>query len=263
MKTLIASTIAAFGAHAAFAVEQVDKNLIAPAPPPSSSYFRSNEWSVGFFGSYLGTYGENNQGIGNRAWGGGLEASYYYFKYLGLSVDGNAFNETPGDNFGGTLAGNLILRLPLDDYLPHFHLATYLFGGAGKFYSERVGIPSSTPGVKRYVARSGILADVGGGIEYRLNPSLGIFADARYNFAENARNEFITTRVGVRYAIPQFGQKFIDKEAAGDKKIPIVEAEDGGEHQNWAIHFECCRGLPRAAGVSFTLSGAPEPGPGR
>jgi len=48
---------------------------------------------------------------------------------LGLSVDGDAFNEIPGDNFGGTVTGNLILRLPLDDYLPNFHLAPYLFGG--------------------------------------------------------------------------------------------------------------------------------------
>jgi hypothetical protein len=34
----------------------------------------------------------------------------------------------PGDNFGGTVTGNLILRLPLDDYLPNFHLAPYLSG---------------------------------------------------------------------------------------------------------------------------------------
>ena len=229
MKTLIVLTIAAFGSHAAFAVEQVDKNFVAPVPSPPGSYFRSNELSVGVFGSYLGTYGANNQGIGDRAWGGGLEASYFYFKYLGLSIDGDAFNETPGDNFGGTVTGNLILRLPLDDYLPHFHLAPYLFGGAGKFYSERVGIPTSTPGFKRYVGRSGILADVGGGVEYRLTPSFGVFADARYNFAENPRNEFITTRVGVRYAFREFGQKSIEEEAAGDKKIEVVETENGGE----------------------------------
>jgi high affinity Mn2+ porin len=238
MKTLIVLTIAAFGSHAAFAVDQVDKNFVAPVPSPPGSYFRSNELSVGVFGSYLDTYGENNQGIGNRAWGGGLEASYFYFKYFGLSVDGNAFSETPGDNFGGTVTGNLIVRLPLDDYLPHFHLAPYLFGGAGKFYSEQVGIPTSMPGLKRYVGRSGILADVGGGVEYRLTPSFGVFADARYNFAENPRNEFITTRVGVRYAFPEFGHKLVDKQAAGDGKIPIVETENGGEHQNWAIHFD-------------------------
>ena len=95
------------------------------------------------FGSYLETYGKNNQGIGNRALGGGLEASYFYFKYLGLSVDGNAFNEIPGDNVGGTVTGNLILRLPLDDFLPTFHFAPYLFGGARQIYSEQVGLPTS------------------------------------------------------------------------------------------------------------------------
>jgi outer membrane protein with beta-barrel domain len=152
----------------------------------------------------LDTYRDSTQGIGNRAWGGGLEASYFYSKYLGLSVDGNAFSETPGNNFGGMVTGNLNLRIPLDDYLPGFHLAPYLFAGAGKFYSERAGIPTLRPGVKRYVGRTGVLPDVGGGIEYRFNPNLGIYADARYNFAGNPRNEFITTRIGVRYAFPSF-----------------------------------------------------------
>ena len=238
MKKFIAFSVVMFASYGAFAGEQADKDLTVPAPPPPASYFRSNELSVGAFGSYLDTYGENNQGIGNRAWGGGLEVSYFYFKYLGLSVDGDAFNEIPGDNFGATVTGNLILRLPLDDYLPNFHVAPYLFGGAGKFYSERVGLPTSTPGVQRYVGRSGILADVGGGIEYRFNPNLGIFADARYNFAENSRNDFITTRLGIGYAFLSFGQKSINEETPPNNKIPIIETENGGEHQNWAIHFD-------------------------
>jgi high affinity Mn2+ porin len=238
MEKLIALSVVMFAWHGAFAGEQTNNGLVAPTPLPSASYFRSNEFSVGGFGSYLDTYGENNQGIGNHAWGGGLEASYFYFKYFGLSVDGDAFNESPGDNFGGTVTGNLILRLPLDDYLPNFHLAPYLFGGAGRFYSERVGLPSSTPGVQRYVGRSGVLADVGAGMEYRFDPNFGIFADARYNFAENPLNEFITTRVGVRYALLSFGQKSIDQETPPKNKIPIIEPENGGEHQNWAIHFD-------------------------
>jgi high affinity Mn2+ porin len=233
---LIALSVVMFASYGAFAGEQIDNDLVAPAP--SASHFRSNEISVGVFGNYLDTYGENHQGIGDHALGGGLEASYFYFKYLGLSVDGDAFNEIPGDNFGGTVTGNLILRLPLDDYLPNFHLAPYLFGGAGRFYSERVGLPSSTPGVQRYVGRSGILADVGGGIEYRFNPNLGIFADARYNFAANSRNDFITTRAGIRYALPIFGQKSVDEETPPNNKTPIIETENGGEHQNWAIHFD-------------------------
>jgi high affinity Mn2+ porin len=238
MKTRIALTIAALGLRAAFAGEESGTNRVASSPQPPSSYFRSKELSVGVFGSYMPTYEEDNQGIGDHAWGGGLEASYFYFKYLGLSVDGDAFNEAPGNHFGGTLTGNLTLRLPLDDYLPNFHLAPYLFGGVGRFYSERVGIPTSTPGVKRYVGRSGVLADVGGGVEYRLTPSLGIFADARYNFAEKTRNEFITTRFGVRYAFAEFGPKSTDNEVADGKKIPVLEAKEEGEHQNWAIHFD-------------------------
>jgi high affinity Mn2+ porin len=235
---IVHAILVMFAWYGAFAGEQVKNDLVAPAPPPSASYFRSNELSIGVFGDYLETYGENNQGIGNHAWGGGLEASYFYFKYLGLSVDGDAFNESSGDSFGASVTGNLIFRLPLDDYLPNFHLAPYLFGGAGKLYSERVGLPSSTPGVQRYLGRSGVRADLGGGIEYRFNPNFGIFADARYNFGANPLNDFIMARVGVQYALPLFGQKSIDEETPPKNKIPIVETENGEEHQNWAIHFD-------------------------
>jgi high affinity Mn2+ porin len=256
MKEFIALTVVMFASYAAFAGEQMDKGPVAPTPLPAASFFRSNELSFGVFDSYLDTYGENDQAIGNRALGGGLEARYFYFKYLGLSVDGDVFNENPGDNFGATVTGNLILRLPLDDYLPNFHVAPYLFGGAGKFYSERVGFPTSTHGVKRYIGRSGIIADAGGGIEYRFNPNLGIFVDARYNFAGNPRNEFITSRVGLLYALPGFGQKSIDGETPRNSKIPLDETANGGEHQNWAIHFDAAEVIQGQPGFHSPYQGS-------
>lgn len=222
--------------YGAFAGQQTSND--GAGPVPSAGYFRSDEISIGVFSTYLDTSGENHQGIRNDASGGGLEAGYFYFKYLGVSVDGDALAEIPGGGFGGTVTGNLVLRLPLDDYLTSFHVAPYAFGGAGKFYHARVGLPSSTPGVQRYVERTGILADVGGGIEYRLNPNLGIFADARYNFSSNSRNDFITTRVGIRYALPGFGRESVEEATPPDKKVPVIETENAGEHQNWATHFD-------------------------
>jgi high affinity Mn2+ porin len=254
MKRFIAFTIVTLALLAASNGGQIDKDLVAPAPAPAASYFRSNEFSGGIFGGYLDGFGGNNQGIGNRAFGGGLEASYFYFKYLGLSVDGTAFNEIPGDNFGGTVMGNLILRLPLDDYIPNFHFAPYLFGGAGKFYSEEADLATSTPGVRRHVGRSGTIADVGGGIEFRVSPNLGIFADAGYNFAQNFPNDFITARVGIRYALPIFGQKAIDEEVPD--KVPIIKPENAGEHQNWAVHLDAVEVLQGQPGFHSPYEGA-------
>ena len=123
-------------------------------------------------------------------------------------------------------------------------LSVVVFASYEAFAGEQInnGLVAPTPlpsaSYFRYVGRSGILADVGGGIEYRFNPNFGIFADARYNFAENPLNEFITTRVGVQYALPSFGQKSIDEETPPNNKIPIIETENEGEHQNWAIHFD-------------------------
>jgi hypothetical protein len=83
MKKFIALSLVMFASYGAFAEEQTDKGLVAPAPPRPASYFRSNEFSGAIFGGYSDTYGGNNQGMGKRAFGGGLEASYFYFKYLG------------------------------------------------------------------------------------------------------------------------------------------------------------------------------------
>ena len=62
---LIALSVVMVASYGACAGEQINNDLVAPAP--SASHFRSNEISVGVFGNYLDTYGENHQGIGDHA----------------------------------------------------------------------------------------------------------------------------------------------------------------------------------------------------
>ena len=80
-----------------FAGEAVasSKEVVAPPPPPPISYFRSNEFSLGVFGSYGVGFYDNHRAIGEHAWGGGVDGEYFPLQYLGLAVEGNFFNEIP------------------------------------------------------------------------------------------------------------------------------------------------------------------------
>ncbi len=141
MKKLIALAVVAIASQvvSASAGEAVasSKEVAAPAPPPPpASYFRSNEFSLGLFGSYGWTYNNNTRGIGNHAWGGGIDGQYFPLQYLGFAIEGDFFNEVPGDFFGSTVTGNVILRYPLDINFPGLHLAPYAFGGVGGLFNQ-------------------------------------------------------------------------------------------------------------------------------
>ncbi len=115
MKKIIALAVVIFASQlvSTLAGEAVasSKEVVAPPPaPPPMSYFRGNEFSLGVFGSYGVSFGDNHRAIGDHAWGGGVDGQYFPLQYLGLAVEGNFFNELPGNFFGSTVTGNVILR---------------------------------------------------------------------------------------------------------------------------------------------------------
>ena len=209
MKRLLALTVVAVASHAisASAGEPISssKEVLAPAPPPPISYFRANEFSVGLFASYDWTRTGNVRAIGNHAWGGGIDGQYFPLRYLGFAVEGDFFNKVPGDFFGSTVTGNVILRYPLDDRFPGFHLAPYIFGGVGGVFNSnnaftRVATLGHARALNRRNTDDEVLGDGGAGLEYRFTPHIGLFSDFRYNFVNESKNNFMTTRIGLRFA---------------------------------------------------------------
>lgn len=209
MKKITALTLIAIASQvlSASAGEPVasSKEVVTPPPPPPISYFRSNEFSLGLFGSYGVSFNNNVRAIGDHAWGGGVDGEYFPLQYLGLAVEGNFFNELPGSFFGSTVTGNVILRYPLDTAFPGFHLAPYAFGGVGGIFNQNNALTRiATAGNQNRLNRSGaddeVLGDVGVGLEYRFTPHIGLFSDARYNFVNGPKNNFLGTRVGLRFA---------------------------------------------------------------
>jgi Outer membrane protein beta-barrel domain len=209
MKKLIALSVVAIALQvvSASAGEAVASSKeVVPPPPLPISYFRSNEFSLGLFGSYGWTYNNNSLGIGNHAWGGGVDGQYFPLQYVGFALEGDLFEEIPGDYFGATVTGNVILRYPLDIKFPGFHLAPYVFGGVGGLFNQTKNnafTQIATGGHAGPPSRSSddeVLGDGGLGLEYRFTPHIGLFSDVRYNLVNESRNNFLLTRFGLRFA---------------------------------------------------------------
>jgi hypothetical protein len=135
----------------------------------------------------------------------GIDGQYFPLQYLGFAIEGNFFNEIPGDFFGSTVTANVILRYPLDTKFPGFHLAPYAFGGIGGLFNQnntftRVATLGHAAQLNRRNTDDEVLGDGGVGLEYRFTPHIGLFSDIRYNLVNQSKNNFLSTRFGLRYA---------------------------------------------------------------
>ena len=119
MKRLISLAVMAIAAQAAavFAGEPIvsSKQVIAPPPAPSVSYFRGNEFDLGAFATYV--TGTNGGGSVHRqtvfddgttftlsssgspsGWGGGMDFTYFLpWKYAGFRVQGAGVDLSTGN----------------------------------------------------------------------------------------------------------------------------------------------------------------------
>ena len=174
------------------------KEVVAPSPLSPSSYFRANELDLGAFATY-GTRSDdqsNFRGIGNHAWGGGAEVSYFPLIWAGLRVQGAVINLIPGDNTAGIVRGDFLARYPLDLVWPNVHAAPYGIAGVGGLFSGYNGIRSN--GTLRF--NNSVLGDFGGGLEYRFTPHIGVFSEATWNVVDGPKNNFLQVNFGARFA---------------------------------------------------------------
>jgi hypothetical protein len=202
MKRLIALAVVAAVSQAitAFAgpPEVSGKKEVVPPPAPPPSFFRANELDLGAFATYGTKFGSGSsqRGIGNHAWGGGVDAAYFPWLYAGFRVQGSVVNLIPGDNTAGIITGSFILRYPLDLCWPNVHLAPYAIAGVGGLIDGYNGLRSD--GTLRRINR--VLGDFGGGLEYRFTPHIGLFGETTYNVVDESKNNFLQVNWGLRYA---------------------------------------------------------------
>lgn len=137
------------------------------------SLYRDHEASIAVFG-LAGVVTES--GPTNSGFGGGVEASYFFTKYIGLSLQGFAWDSSQAI-YG--MSGSVVFRYPIENC----GLAPYAFVGVG--YDAEPKEQGTAHG--------------GAGLEYRFTPNWGVFTDGRYVAAWDT-NDYVQIRTGVRYA---------------------------------------------------------------
>lgn len=80
-----------------------------------------------------------------------------------------------------------------------------MFGGVGGLINSNNALTRVTTfGQAHRLNRSNmddeVLGDGGAGLEYRFTPHIGLFSDVRYNLVDGPKNNFLSTRFGLRYA---------------------------------------------------------------
>jgi hypothetical protein len=199
-----------------------DKEIKQVVPPPCPEWYRDTEWNVSIWGTYLftGPDWEDDEYIqADHAWGGGLDAKYFFHRYFGVGVEGWAVNanrqdlDVSGigpvvtiddeDRFVGALKGTFTLRYPI----PCSRFAPYAFVGAGAIFgggeSDEVLIGGAGAPVFTTVHHDGdteFLGQVGAGFEVRLTPKIGWINDFSWNFVTRDNSDFGMVRSGINFA---------------------------------------------------------------
>jgi len=165
------------------------KEMKQVAPPPCPQWYADNEFNVSLWGTYLFT-GNNWQDDrylqSDHAWGGGIDAKYFFHRYFGVGIEGwmvnsrqareNDFADFSDDIFQqtfshvnkgiGAVLGTLTLRYPI----ACTRFAPYVFGGGGgifgggqrpinRFFRER------EPGDRPVTGPGGLISNGGEGFD--------------------------------------------------------------------------------------------------
>ena len=171
---------------------------------PVEELYRANEFDVSIYGAvglgrvdhYTTTetslYSIPNVGIQKNAttitstttkhyvhdaFGGGVEADYFFTRYFGLGVEGDWL---AGHDAISSVAGNLIGRYPFENGT--WGWAPYAFvGGGGQWDSQSAGF-----------------GQVGAGLDVRFKSHWGIFTDARW-VLHDVYIDYALIRLGLRF----------------------------------------------------------------
>jgi hypothetical protein len=202
-KYIITGVMAAVAATSAFAGTTTASKEVAPVEAPC--LFRDNELQLDMFG--LGDFYRGNFDMSGRpAWGGGLGLNYFFSRFVGIGIEQDLYgrnskgNGAQGNDFGYTrwaTIGNLFVRYPICS----MNLAPYLMVGGGANYGNVGGGYVNQGGRPNKLAGQGF-GHVGGGLEYRVTETIGLFSDARYLFSgvSGLPNNQLMWRYGLRFA---------------------------------------------------------------
>jgi hypothetical protein len=203
-----------------------DKEIKQVAPPPCPEWYADTEWNVNLWGAYLFTgndWRDDEYIEADHAWGGGLDAKYFFHRYFGIGIEGfgaearretfdvanhpTIINEHGHDTrIIGALLGTFTLRYPLQCS----RFAPYIWGGGGAIFDggERDEIVSDGFGgnlaplfhTVHHGAETEGIGQVGAGFEVRFTRHIGWTNDFSWNFVTRDNSDFGMVRSGINFA---------------------------------------------------------------
>jgi hypothetical protein len=217
-------------ASAAFAGTETysGKEMKQVAPPPCPQWYADNEFNLSLWGTYVftGNQWRNDRYLeADHAWGGGGDLKYFFHRYFGVGIEGwavnarqlhqdvvvdlseGAFQSSSENNVVGAALGTLTLRYPI----PCTRFSPYIFGGGGGIFGggqKRVDRRASETGegfdeletVGHTDGQTRAIGQVGGGMEVRFTPHIGLVSDFSWNFVDGPNNNFGMVRTGLNLA---------------------------------------------------------------
>jgi hypothetical protein len=199
-------------------------------PPPCPEWYADREFNVGLWGTYVFTGNEwrNDRYMeADHAWGGGIDLKYFFWRYIGVGVEGWAVDARQArqdvfadfsdgifqssvhheSNAVGSVLGTLTLRYPI----PCTRFSPYIFGGGGAIFGggqRPRNVLVAEPGEGFDIvetqghtdSETRAIGQVGGGLEIRFTPHIGWINDFSWNFVDGPDNNFGMVRSGINFA---------------------------------------------------------------
>jgi hypothetical protein len=207
---------AAYAGTSSYSGKEMKQAVEQPCP----EWYADNEWNVGVSGIYAPTANEYRDdtflGV-DHAWGGAIDAKYFFRRYFGLGVQGFGLSTNQDDNdfvgfdddddgdFAGGLLGTFTFRYPIpcSRFAPYAWVgAGGIWGGSGEGFDfddfddddDLDDFLDGDDNDGRFMAQYGV------GFEVRFTQRIGLTNDVSYNHLEGGHNDFFQFRTGLNFA---------------------------------------------------------------
>ncbi|MEP6604448.1 MAG: hypothetical protein ABJB69_10925 [Spartobacteria bacterium] len=208
------------------------------AVAPEECFYGDSEWNVSLWGTYAFA-GTDSNSVGapefalgldhgdryletDHAWGGGIDAKYFWHKYFGFGVEGfvldakrtrfnfepvpvlerSIFTKEEDRRAIGSALGTFTFRFPIGCS----RFAPYVFAGAGAIFNggekDRPVVNPTTAllETRHSDSETKALGQFGGGLEVRITRHIGWINDFSWNVVDGAHNNFGMVRSGLNFA---------------------------------------------------------------
>jgi hypothetical protein len=208
--------------------EYSDKEMKQVTPLPCPEWYADNEWNLSLWGTHVFTGNEwrDDRYIeSDHAWGGGLDAKYFFHRYFGIGIEGwvvdarREFEDVTGvevfqfstgheSRAVGSILGTFTLRYSI----PCSRFAPYVWAGGGAIFGggQRERFHETLPGGNFIVlptvttdhlgATTEAIGQFGAGLEIRITPHIGWMNDFSWNVVNGRNNNFGMVRSGINFA---------------------------------------------------------------